>query len=70
MPCVVAALASKHLTAVPFAHAGHWIEAAVYMVPIGGFAVWLGITTVRDRRKEREESAAAPGTDDKPLGDG
>jgi hypothetical protein len=44
---------------VPFAHAGHWIEAAVYMVPIGGFAVWLGITTVRDRRKEREEQAAA-----------
>jgi hypothetical protein len=53
---------------VPFAHAGHWIEAAVYMVPIGGFAVWLGITTVRDRRKEREEAAAgaaaAPSSDD------
>jgi hypothetical protein len=49
---------------VQFAHAGHWIEAAVYMVPIGGFAVWLGITTVRDRRREREEAAASSTSDD------
>jgi hypothetical protein len=58
------------LTVVPFAHAGHWIEAAVYMVPIGGFAVWLGITTVRDRRKEREEGGAPPEEDagERPAG--
>ena len=53
----MASLTGEHLTAVPLAHAGHWIEAAVYMVPIGGFAVWLAITTVRDRRREREENA-------------
>jgi hypothetical protein len=34
-----------------FAHAGHWIESVVYLVPILGFAIWLGIATIRDRRK-------------------
>ena len=34
------------------------------MVPIGGFAVWLGITTVRDRRREREEGGPPASEDD------
>jgi hypothetical protein len=46
----------------PLAHAGHWIEAVVYLVPIAGFAVWLGITTVKDRRKQRREGG--PPADD------
>jgi hypothetical protein len=41
----------------PLAHAGHWLEGVVYLVPIGGFALWLGITTVRDRRRQREEDS-------------
>jgi hypothetical protein len=39
---------------LPIAHAGHWIESVVYLVPIIGFAVWLGVATVRDRRKPRD----------------
>jgi hypothetical protein len=39
---------------VPLAHAGHWIEAAIYLVPILGFGAWLGVTTIRDKRKRRE----------------
>ena len=38
------------------AHAGHWLESLVYLVPIVGFAVWLIITTVKDRRRQRAES--------------
>jgi hypothetical protein len=38
---------------VPLAHAGHWIEAAIYLVPILGFGAWLGVTTIRDKRKRR-----------------
>ena len=37
------------------AHAGHWLESLVYLVPIVGFAVWLVITTVKDRRRQRAE---------------
>jgi hypothetical protein len=40
----------------PIAHAGHWLESIVYLVPIAGFAIWLGVSTVRDRRaRERGE---------------
>jgi hypothetical protein len=37
----------------PIAHAGHWIESVVYLVPILGFAAWLGVATIRDKRKKR-----------------
>ena len=35
------------------AHAGHWLESVVYLVPIVGFGLWLGITTLKDRRERR-----------------
>ena len=35
---------------VPIAHAGHWLESVVYLVPIVGFALWLAFTTIKDRR--------------------
>ena len=38
---------------VPFAHAADWAAAAVYMAPVVGFMVWLGVTKVRERRRER-----------------
>jgi hypothetical protein len=41
------------VTALPIAHAGHWIESVVYLVPIIGFALWLGVATVRDRRRKK-----------------
>jgi hypothetical protein len=31
----------------------HWLESAVYLVPIVGFALWLAVTTIRDRRSRR-----------------
>ena len=37
------------------AHTGHWLESLVYLVPIVGFAVWLAITAIKDRRRRRTE---------------
>ena len=54
------------MSGTPFviAHAGHWLESLVYLVPIGGFAIWLGVTTVKDRRRQREEGGGAGYSDD------
>ena len=35
------------------AHAGHWIESVMILVPTLGFILWLGFVTVRDRRRTR-----------------
>ena len=37
------------------AHAGHWLESVIYLVPIVGFALWLGVTAIKDRRRRRAE---------------
>jgi hypothetical protein len=42
---------------VPVAHAGHWLESVVYLVPIVGFALWLAFTTIKDRRSRRRGEA-------------
>jgi hypothetical protein len=39
-----------------FAHAGHWFVGLAYFAPVGAFLVWLGITTIKERRAEREGS--------------
>jgi hypothetical protein len=39
------------------AHAGHWLESVVYLVPIVGFALWLAFTTIKDRRSRRRGEA-------------
>ncbi len=41
----------------PLAHAGHWLESVVYLVPIVGFGLWLAYTTIQDRRRRRREGA-------------
>ena len=41
----------------PFAHAGHWLESVVYLVPIGGFALWLLVSSVRDKRRGRGDGS-------------
>ena len=38
-----------------FAHAGHWIESVLILVPTLGVIAWLAVVTVRDRRRQREE---------------
>jgi hypothetical protein len=43
------------------AHAGHWLESVVYLVPIVGFALWLAVTTIKDKRRRRAEGGDAPG---------
>ena len=37
------------------AHAGHWIVQVAYFAPVLAFLVWLVITTLRQRRRERDE---------------
>ena len=36
-----------------FAHAGHWIESLLILIPTLGFLGWLGAVTLRERRRER-----------------
>ena len=42
-----------------FAHAGHWLESVVYLIPILGFAIWLAITAIKDRRRRGAEGPDA-----------
>jgi hypothetical protein len=37
------------------AHAGHWLVQLAYFVPVLGFLIWLGITTLRERRRDRRD---------------
>jgi hypothetical protein len=37
------------------AHAGHWAESLLILVPTVAFIVWLVAITVRDRRRQRQE---------------
>jgi hypothetical protein len=36
-----------------FAHAGHWLVNIAYFVPVIGFLIWLAITQIRERRREK-----------------
>ena len=38
------------------AHAGHWLVSVAYFMPVVIFLIWLGITTLRDRRSEDGET--------------
>jgi hypothetical protein len=38
------------------AHAGHWIESILVLIPTLAFIVWLGAITLRDRRRQRKSS--------------
>lgn len=39
---------------IVFAHAGHWIVSVIYAAPAIGILAWVTITTLRDRRRQRE----------------
>jgi hypothetical protein len=34
------------------AHAGHWLTSIAYFLPVIAFLCWLGVTQIRERRKE------------------
>jgi hypothetical protein len=44
------------------AHSGHWLESVVYLVPIVGFAIWLGVATIKDKRRQRAEGPDGAGS--------
>ena len=37
------------------AHAGHWLVNVAYFVPVLGFLGFLGFTTIKDRRANRDD---------------
>ncbi len=37
------------------AHAGHWIESLLILLPTVAFIVWLVAVTMRDRRRDRQQ---------------
>ena len=37
------------------AHAAHWAESLLILLPTVAFIAWLAVVTVRDRRRQREE---------------
>jgi len=39
---------------IVLAHAGHWLVQVAYFAPVLAFLVWLGITTLKERRRGRE----------------
>ncbi len=43
------------------AHASHWLLQVAYSLPVLGFLVWLGWTTLKERReRERPDSNRRP----------
>jgi len=42
---------------VVIAHAGHWLVQAAYFLPVVAFLAWLGWTTLKERRADREDEA-------------
>ena len=40
------------------AHAGHWLTNVLYMAPVVAFGIWMGITTIRDKRAARKAAAS------------
>ncbi len=36
------------------AHTGHWLTALAGVVPLVLFAAWIGIVTLRDRRRKKK----------------
>lgn len=51
------------MSAVPIAHAGHWLVNVLYLVPLVLVVGMLALSSVRDRRAEAAEAAAGGGSD-------
>ena len=35
------------------AHAGHWLASLAAVIPVLGVSLWIGIATLRDRRRKK-----------------
>jgi hypothetical protein len=46
---------TRVLAVFVIAHAGHWIESILVMIPTVSFVAWLGFITIRDRIRQRRE---------------
>lgn len=42
------------------AHAGHWLVNVIYVAPVILIVGWIGITSLRDRRRERRQGGSRP----------
>ncbi len=49
------------------AHAGHWIESILILVPTLGFIGWLAVVTLRERRRERRGEREERGANQSPA---
>lgn len=45
---------------IHLAHAGHWLAQVAYTAPVLVLIVALGVTSLRDRRRERRGGEGAP----------
>ncbi len=47
-------LSEQRMTFV-IAHAGHWLVTIAYFIPVIGFMAWLGVTQLKERRKQKHK---------------
>jgi uncharacterized membrane protein SirB2 len=45
------------MSALPLAHAGHWLVNVLYLVPLVIVVGMLAVSSIRDRRAEAAEAA-------------
>ena len=54
------------MSALPLAHAGHWIVNVLYVVPLLIVVAMLAVSSIRDRRAEAAEAGGGPTPDRTP----
>jgi hypothetical protein len=48
------------IAALVMAHAGHWAVSLAYTVPVIGMILWLAVSTMRERKRERLKPEPSP----------
>lgn len=43
------------MSTVLIAHASHWLVQVAYVLPVAGLLVWLGWTTLKERRAKGDQ---------------
>jgi hypothetical protein len=52
------------VTAVPFAHAGHWLVSLLYVLPLFVIAAVATVVTIKERRRAADPDATPPAPDE------